>query len=114
EGKWVIAKNFFRIGVGQKVMSNVHQGGGISDPEPFLKVNFGNKWEKINQDIEELAATLPYKIEEIKGTPTMDLGFDDGIDKSGDLYLFESNNGATKKPLIAESAMLRVEYYQYI
>ncbi|WP_373893896.1 YheC/YheD family protein [Virgibacillus sp. CBA3643] len=113
-GKWVVAKNFFRIGIGQKVMSNVHQGGGISDVEPFLKANFKNHWKEINQKLEDLAETLPYKIEKIKGTPTMDLGFDIGIDRDGKLYLFESNNGATKKPLIAESAMLRVEYYQYI
>ncbi|WP_245628034.1 YheC/YheD family protein [Shouchella shacheensis] len=114
KGKWEIAKIFVRMGLGQKVMSNVHQGGGISDPEPFLKSNFGERWEEINQKLEELAVTLPYKIEELKRTPTMDLGFDVAIDRDGELYLFESNNGAATAPLLAESAMLRVEYYQYL
>src|SRR5699024_9969736 len=33
-GKWTIGKMFFRIGTGQKVVSNTFQGGSTSDPNP--------------------------------------------------------------------------------
>lgn len=113
-GKWVVARNFIRIGIGQKVISNVNQGGGISEPDPFLKANFGEKWETINKKLNELATTLPYKIEEIRKIELISLGFDVAIDKDGELYLFESNGAPTTKPLKAESAMLRAEYYSYV
>lgn len=44
----------------------------------------------------------------------MDLGLDIGIEKDGSLYLFEINNGSNIKRLVAESAILRVEYYLYL
>jgi len=114
EGKWVSARNFIRIGIGQKVISNVSQGGGISDPEPFLKANFGDAWGEINQKIKELAVTLPYKLEESKDIKIMTMGMDIGIDKSGELYLFEVNTAPITSPLKSEAAMLRVDYYKFI
>lgn len=113
-GKWTIGKIFFRIGTGQKVVSNTFQGGSTSDPKPFLKANFGSKWNDIYKKLKEVALTLPYKFEEFKGTPTMDLGLDLGIDENGDLYLFEINHGAAMKRLASISARLRLEYYQYL
>ncbi|MFD1020158.1 YheC/YheD family protein [Thalassobacillus hwangdonensis] len=113
-GKWQIAKKYIRIGIGQKVMSNVNQGGGISDTEPFLKANFGDDWEEIEQKLNELGTTLPYKIEQLKKTPTMSLGLDVAIDRDGSLYLFEANNAPATTSLLGESAMLNVEYYRYL
>ncbi|MDO6451792.1 YheC/YheD family protein [Oceanobacillus profundus] len=113
-GKWVSARNFIRIGIGQKVISNVNQGGGISDPEPFLKSNFGEKWEEIINKLNELALSLPNKIEELRKTKLMSMGMDVAIDKNGDLYLFEVNGAPTTTPLRSEAAMLRTEYYKYI
>ncbi|WP_254901746.1 YheC/YheD family protein [Thalassobacillus devorans] len=113
-GKWQVAKKYIRIGIGQKVMSNVNQGGGISDTKPFLKANFDDKWKEIEDNLTELGETLPYKIEQLKKTPTMSIGFDVAIDKSGDLYLFESNGAPNTTPLVAHSALLNVEYYTFI
>jgi len=114
QGKWVIAKMFFRIGTGQKIVSNTSHGGSISDPKPFLKNNFGSQWKNIYQELKNIAVTIPYTFEMFKGTPTMDLGLDIGIDKNGDLFVFELNNGASVKRLTSESAILRLEYYQYL
>lgn len=114
EGKWESARHFIRIGVGQKVISNVNQGGGIGDPEPFLRANFGDRWEAINQELNKLALTLPYKIEELRQTHTMSMGMDIGIDRDGSLYLFEINSAPTTDPLKAEAAMLRTSYYKYM
>lgn len=114
EGKWESARHFIRIGVGQKVISNVNQGGGIGDPEPFLRANFGDKWEAINQKLNQIATTLPYKIEELRNTHIMTMGLDIGIDRDGELYLFEVNSSPTTDPLKAEVAILRTNYYKYI
>lgn len=114
DGKWESAKNYIRIGIGQKVISNVNQGGGIADPIPFLKANYDDKWKEINEKLKELAVTLPYKVEELRGTHIMSLGIDIGIGKDGKLYLFEVNDGPAFKSIIGEIAYLRSNYYKYV
>ncbi len=113
-GKWVVARSFIRIGIGQKVISNVNQGGGIADLKPFLEANFGEKKGTIEKKINHLASTLPYKIEELRNTHIMSLGMDVAIDENGKLYLFEVNGAPTTAPLKAEAVMLRTEYYKFI
>jgi len=113
-GKWQSAKNYIRIGIGQKVISNVNQGGGIADPISFLKANYDDKWKEINEKLKKLAVTLPYKVEELRGTHIMSLGIDIGIGKDGELYLFEVNDGPAFKTLIGEIAYLRSNYYKYV
>lgn len=44
----------------------------------------------------------------------MSLGMDIGIDKDGELYLFEVNDGPATAALISEVAYLRSNYYNYI
>ena len=115
DGKWHSARSYIRIGIGQKVISNVNQGGGISEPKPFLKTNFGEeKWTLINKKLKKIAVTLPYKVEELRGTHIMSLGMDIGIDKDGELYLFEVNDGPATAALISEVAYLRSNYYNHI
>ncbi|WP_020006103.1 YheC/YheD family protein [Salinicoccus albus] len=113
-GEWESARNYIRIGIGQKVISNVNQGGGISKPVPFLKANFGRQWKAINQKLNQLAVTLPYKVESLRSTHIMSLGMDIGIGRDGQLYLFEVNDGPDTSAVIAEVAYLRSNYYRYI
>ena len=114
EGKWQIARIYVRIGIGQKVISNVNQGGGIADIVPFLKANYEGGWEEIHNKLNEFALSYPYKHEEIRGVKVMSLGVDIGIDKSGKLYMFEANSAPATSSLKAEVAMLRTGYYQYL
>ena len=113
-GKWEIAKIYVRIGIGQSVISNVNQGGGISDPKEFLKANFGDQRKEIYQHLLKLGKEIPEKMEQLRGTHIMSLGLDIGIDKSGKLYLFEVNDGPSTKAVISEAAFLRSNYYLYI
>ncbi|WP_080872498.1 YheC/YheD family protein [Oceanobacillus timonensis] len=113
-GKWAIAKIYVRIGIGQSVISNVNQGGGISDPQEFLKANFSDQWKKLYQNLLKLGKEIPAKMEQLRGTHIMSLGLDIGIDKNGKLYLFEVNDGPSTKALISEVAFLRSNYYLYI
>jgi len=113
-GEWESARNYIRIGIGQKIISNVNQGGGIADIKQFLKANFNDKWEKINKEIDRLAVTLPYKVEELRGTHLMSLGIDVGIGKNGELYVFEVNDGPATAAVISEVAYLRSNYFKYV
>ncbi|WP_019378062.1 YheC/YheD family protein [Virgibacillus halodenitrificans] len=114
EGKWVLAKKYIRIGIGQKVISNVNQGGGIADTKAFLMANFGDDWARINKKLNQLAVTLPYKIEKMRNTSMMTLGLDVGIDLDGELYIFESNGAPLTTSIRAEVAMLRTKYYKFV
>jgi len=114
EGKWASAKNYIRIGIGQTVISNVNQGGGIADPVQFLTANFGEMGKEINEKLEQLAVTLPYKIEELRDTHIMSLGIDVGIDTDGKLYLFEVNDGPATAKIKGEVALRRSNYYKFV
>src|SRR5699024_518482 len=114
DGKWVNAKNYVRIGIGQKVISNVSQGGGISDVKPFLEANFGEQAKKVHLRINKLAESLPYALEKLRDNKMMTMGMDIGIDKDGSLYLFEVNSAPITHPLRDVAVTLRVDYYTYM
>ncbi|MEZ2457744.1 YheC/YheD family protein [Salinicoccus roseus] len=114
EGKWQIAKKYIRIGIGQKVISNTNQGGGIADVKQFLEANYGTEWTAINKKLDDLAAIIPYKIEKLRDTHIMSLGIDVGIDRDGKLYIFEANDRPATKPMVSEVAYLRSNYYRYV
>ncbi|MFD1064438.1 YheC/YheD family protein [Oceanobacillus locisalsi] len=113
-GEWSVAKIYVRIGIGQSVISNVNQGGGISDPKEFLKANFENDWKGIYNNLSSLGKKIAKKMESLRGTHIMSLGMDIGIDENGKLYLFEVNDGPSTKALIHEVAFHRSNYYLYI
>ncbi|WP_193065546.1 YheC/YheD family protein [Oceanobacillus oncorhynchi] len=113
-GGWSIAKAYIRIGIGQSVISNVNQGGGISDPTEFLKANFGEDWEDIYENLLSVGRKIPVKMEQLRKTHIMSLGMDIGINRDGKLYLFEVNDGPATKALISEVAFHRSNYYKYI
>ncbi|MDE5415824.1 YheC/YheD family protein [Alkalihalobacterium chitinilyticum] len=115
KGEWEVAKYFIRIGIGQKVVSNISQGGGISELDPFLKANFGDNWEAIKNSIEGIGISFPYKLEKLFDVNLTSLALDLGIDRdNGSIYLFETNNAPGYKTVLGEVAMLRSDYYKYI
>ncbi len=113
-GKWSIAKIYVRIGIGQSVVSNVSQGGGVSEPVAFLKAFYGDKWETIYSNLVRIGKTLPQKMEKLRKTHIMYLGIDIGIESNGDLYLFETNDGPGTTNVISEAAFHRSNYYAYV
>lgn len=114
EGKWSNPENFFRIGIDQKVVSNVNQGGGITTENVFLNSYYKNEYQNIKTEIRSIVNTLPYKIEKKLGKQYMTFGFDFGIDENGKLFLFEINDNPLIAPIRSKVAMLRVKYYKYI
>lgn len=113
-GKWNNVDNFVRIGVGQKVVSNISQGGGVADAKKYLKYKYKENWRNIYKEIQEIAEKLPYKVEELLGRKYMTLGFDIGMDREGNLYLFEINDCPIVSPIISKVALSRAGYYRYM
>src|SRR5699024_117414 len=113
-GKWVIAKIYVRIGIGQKVISNMNQGGAMAEPKGFLKANYPDKWKGIYQKLLNLRNVFPRKFEQLRGTDIMTLGIDVGIDHSGEIYVFEANGAPATAALRAEAVDLRTQYYKYL
>lgn len=114
QGSWEIAKMYIRIGIGQKVISNMNQGGGMADPENYLKANFPDKWKEIYRKLLNLGEIFPYKFEELRQTDIMSLGIDVGIDSDGKIYVFEANGAPSTVALRLESIDLRTKYYKYL
>lgn len=114
EGNWQLARAYIRVGIGQQIISNVNQGGNIVEAEPFLKMHRPNCWQEIMEGLDVLAATLPYKFENLKGRNLVSIGFDVGIDQNGGLHVFEVNTFPAIGFILAETALLKTGYYRWI
>lgn len=112
-GEWSVPIYLVRIGTNQKVVSNVAQGGSVSTLTPFLKANYGENWKEIRDSIKRIGKTLPYKIEKLSKQATS-MGIDIGINKQGELYLFEVNSAPGVEFGTGEIASIKADYYDYI
>src|SRR5699024_9560923 len=63
KGIWQRAQTYARVGIYNKVVSNVSSGGAVTRSIPFLKSNFGESWKEYNDKIKQLARSLPFAIE---------------------------------------------------
>src|SRR5690625_765059 len=114
EGEWIIIKIIARIGIGQKVIANVNYGGGRSEIIPFLKANYPANWENIHAELKALGLSLARKIEEVRKTELMTLGLDVGIDRKGNLFVFEANSAPGTEIIKSEVALTRAGYYRFL
>lgn len=114
-GQWTVAKMFFRIGIGQKVVSNISQGGAVATLNVFLKANYPPEQAKaIKASLHKIADRIPIKVEEIRKQELMTLGIDVGIDRDGSVYLFEVNSAPGTSQLRETVAELRAKYYKFM
>jgi len=114
KGKWRVLHISARIGIGQKVISNISYGGGRAKIEPFLEMNYGDKWESIHEELKSFSLKLARKIERVRKTELMTLGLDVGIDPEGNLFIFEANSAPGADVIKSEVALSRANYYKYL
>jgi len=112
--EWEVARSFVRIGLGEKVVSNISQGGGISRVDPFLKANFRENWKVIKKKIEHYSRVIPAELEKYKNEDFMVMGLDLGLTIEGNVKLFEINTFPIVSPQRAEIARLRAGYYKFV
>ncbi|WP_084612817.1 YheC/YheD family protein [Oceanobacillus oncorhynchi] len=114
KGEWTIPEIVIRIGLGQKVTSNVSQGGGASDPDVFFKTYYKEKADDILERLEKLGYEIAIKVEELRDTKLMTMGIDFGVDTNGDIYLFEVNGAPGIQKMRTDAVLLRTDYYKYL
>ncbi|CEI80854.1 YheC/YheD family protein [Oceanobacillus sp. M60] len=114
EGKWVIAKKYIRVGIGQQVASNIGQNSSMLDTGMFFKLKFEKDAQSINDHINSFALNMAKKIETVRKQKLVTLGLDIGIDDSKRLFLFEANSAPDTSLLQEEVAKLRTDYYTYL
>lgn len=113
-GSWKIVKIYPRIGLSQKVTSNISQGGGISNLNSFLRNQYIENHNEIWSELRSLSLSLPRDFQK-NYTYTLDaLGIDVGIDRNGNLKIFEINTYPGSNFLDLESAIVRVDYYKHL
>ena len=113
-GEWEAASMLVRIGIGQKIISNINQGGGMAELEPFLKANRPDCAEAVVERLNELAATLPAWYEEQRQVEIMTLGIDVAITEEGEVFVFETNPIPFVDFNLGQVAMLRTAYYRWL
>ncbi|WP_404455545.1 YheC/YheD family protein [Oceanobacillus kapialis] len=113
-GSWKVVIFLVRIGTSNKVVSNIAQGGSVSQLTPFLKANYPSNWKEIKSSIKEISISLPDKVEEIFNKNNASMGLDLGIDKDGKVYLYEVNSAPGSQFAEGEIANLKADYYFYL
>nr|WP_289038019.1 YheC/YheD family protein [uncultured Allobacillus sp.] len=114
KGNWSVATYLVRIGTSQKVVSNVAQGGSVNKLKPFLRANFPQQSERLEDRIKSLGKELPPKLEEIFDQDLIALGLDLAIEPDGTIYLFEVETNPGRTFGEGEVAMVKADYYHYV
>lgn len=113
-GKWEVTTYLVRIGSNSSVVSNISQGGSVSSLNSFLKSNYLQSWKSIRKEIEYIGNKLPYKLESIFEKEYTSLGIDLGLDKQGNIFLFEVNTAPGVQFNESSIINLKVDHYNYV
>lgn len=73
------------------VTTHVHSGGLLLSADRVLKTFFGARAEKVKETATETAIELAKAIEHNSAKTVGEIGFDIGIDSSGQIWMFEAN-----------------------
>lgn len=106
-----------RIGNAAGVVSNLATGGYISPLDSFLKAEFGDDYEIVQDKLTTFANTFPDYYQSFFPDTIFDMGIDVGIQKRGDTYelkLFEAYIQPGTAYIEVEDALNCLEYYRYI
>ncbi|MCC3375708.1 YheC/YheD family protein [Cohnella sp. REN36] len=111
---WVVA------GIGAKkagrgsVTTHIKNGGQLMTPEQALSRTFGNRSGEVLQDAKDIAVRLSEAIERNYNHTLGELGLDIGIDRDGDVWMFEANakpgRSIFKHPALKEQGRASLGY----
>jgi hypothetical protein len=112
--QWVVA------GIGAKkagrgsVTTHIKNGGSLMTPEQALSHSFGDNAEVVLEEAKEVAIQLSEAIERNYTHTLGELGLDIGIDREGDVWMFEANakpgRSIFKHPALKEQGKASLEY----
>ncbi|WP_090115547.1 YheC/YheD family protein [Cohnella sp. OV330] len=114
DNRWVVA------GIGAKkagrgsVTTHVKNGGQLMTPEQALSRTFGDRSSEVLQNAKDAAVKLSEAIERNYSHTLGELGLDIGIDKDGDIWMFEANakpgRSIFKHPALKEQGRASLQY----
>lgn len=114
QNKWVVA------GIGAKkagrgsVTTHIKNGGSLMTPEQALSRTFGEQAETVLQKAKDVAVRLSEAIERNYSHTLGELGLDIGIDREGEVWMFEANakpgRSIFKHPALKEQGKASLEY----
>ncbi|MDI4644808.1 YheC/YheD family protein [Cohnella hashimotonis] len=114
DNRWVVA------GIGAKkagrgsVTTHVKNGGQLMTPEQALSRTFGDRSSEVLQNAKDAAVKLSEAIERNYSHTLGELGLDIGIDKDGEIWMFEANakpgRSIFKHPALKEQGKASLEY----
>jgi UDP-N-acetylmuramoyl-tripeptide--D-alanyl-D-alanine ligase len=108
---------FPRIGSAEGIVSNISSGGYTMDTDLFLRLEFGDLWPKVKQDLLDLGAVFPDYYQSLYKPVIFDVGMDIGIQKrngSYSLHMFEVNTYIDGPFFEIEDAITHFEYFRYL
>lgn len=114
QNKWVVA------GIGAKkagrgsVTTHIKNGGSLMTPEQALNRTFGDQSDAVLQKAKGIAVKLSEAIERNYSHTLGELGLDIGIDRDGDVWMFEANakpgRSIFKHPALKEQGKASLQY----
>lgn len=114
KNQWVVA------GIGAKkagrgsVTTHIKNGGSLMTPEQALGRTFGDRAETVLQEAKSVAVRLSEAIERNYSHTLGELGLDIGIDRDGNVWMFEANakpgRSIFKHPALREQGRASLEY----
>ncbi|SER98605.1 YheC/YheD family protein [Salisediminibacterium halotolerans] len=114
DGEWQVINLLPRIGMSNAITSNVNQGGGISQIDPFLANVFGDEAERVKEKLVEISTTFPDKLQKHFSFEIDALGIDIGLDETGKPWFFEVNTSPGPKFYESEIGEAKAQHYEYI
>ncbi|KRM12021.1 YheC/YheD family protein [Paucilactobacillus suebicus] len=113
-GRFELVKSYVEIGVLNKVVSNMHVGGGLVWLDTLIDGLYPEKPQKLLHELNEMSTTLPQAFQDHYSYSISALGIDVAIDKDGHPWVMEVNAGPGHEYVKLEDLELRVRTYVYL
>lgn len=114
KGEWEITLIYPRISGNTKMISNISSGGYRGELVPFLKEEYGSKYEEIKRNLEEFAIHFSNHFDTLYAHPFDEIGIDVGMDDQYKLWVFEVNWRPGSKQREFEVAKRLIPYSVYL
>ncbi|MCK8824181.1 YheC/YheD family endospore coat-associated protein [Fuchsiella alkaliacetigena] len=113
-GKWSITKMYARVGNKKSIISNLSQGGMISNIDYFLFTEFEDQAVHTKETLSKIALNIAKYANSIFSYTLDELGVDLSIDKNNKVWLYEINGSPACRFHKWQRARKTVAYAKYI
>lgn len=113
-GRFSLVSSYVEIGLLNKVVSNMHIGGGLIWLEALVTGLYQEKAPAILQELKKMSQTLPRAFQAHYDYHLSALGIDIALDKQGHPWIMEVNAGPGHEYVKLDDIELRVRNYAFL